>query len=305
MTVSQPSDWTMQVQLAFSHGLEAPYLQLTSVIQAAENRVALTFTTSLSAVTLAISNINDQITLGTATISGSVSGEAVNWTGSFDMSTSPLVGTPLAGWPASAFATELATASIFSPLAWVLSVSWPPISDKGATEAPLHMDLSWKGWAIVKALVVGGIAAAAATVTAPVSIPTIAVAGLAGADASLWSDLISHYQIPYIKPTAAVFEPPVTETVPVPVQSYSQDDPPPPGSGGTFELGPGTLSATGDVIDLTPPNTPPSLPPPEPPQPPAPPPPPDGGDVPPGGLVLPDGGGSGEGPDDKPGIQPK
>jgi hypothetical protein len=173
------------------------------------------------------------------------------------------------------------------------------------------MDLGWAGWTIVKAVVVGGIAAAATLATTPVSVPTIAIFGIAAGDASLWSDIISQYQIDDVKPTAAVFEPPVTETVPVPVRSFSQEPPPPPPgppvlpSGFQAGAGQGTppVVVVGPIV-IDPPDPPP-------------PPPPDngdnppgdggGGDVPPGGAVLPgDGGGGDDGGeiDDKPTHDP-
>lgn len=318
LTAAQLSDGSVQLQLIFSRSGQAPYLMITSLVQPAKDSVSLTLTASPSQLTLAISNINQAVTLGTATISGSFGGQAVNWTGSFDMSTNPLVGKQLPGWPANAFAAELAAASVFGPLAWVLNVSWPTtVGIPVGTGAPLHMDLGWAGWTIVKSLVVGGIAALAAAATAPVSVPTIAIFGLAAADASVWSDLISQFQIDDVKPTAAVYEPPVTETVPVPVRSVSQEPPPPPGppvlpSGFQAGAGEGTppVVVVGPIV-IDPPDPPP-------------PPPPGNGDNPPGngdggdgtggddggapgGAVLPgDGGGGDDGGeiDDKPTHQP-
>ena len=164
LAAAQLSDGSVQLQSIFSRSGQAPYLMITSLVQPAKNSVSLTFTASPSQLTLAISNINQAVTLGTATISGSFGGQAVNWTGSFNMSTNPLVGTPLPGWPAKAFAAELASASVFGPLAWVLNVSWPTtVGLPVGTGAPLHMDLSGRtfGWGIVKAIVVGGLAAVA------------------------------------------------------------------------------------------------------------------------------------------------
>jgi len=239
ITATQQSDGSVQNQLVFSRAGEAPYLTITSLVQDVQRSLSLTIAAGASQLTLVIAGIDRDVTFGTATVSGSFGGNAVNWTGSVDLSTNPLVGDPIPGWPAKAFAAELATASPFAPLANVLTATEPaPTSAAGAASATHRSDSVWGsissglGWAAaaVAGLAGGMIVTAAAT---PAGVAAgIAVVVLSAFDASLWSEVVQKYDLPDepdVQPTSfdtSDFDPPV-ETVQVPVRVQSQDDPPP------------------------------------------------------------------------------
>jgi hypothetical protein len=134
MKATQQSDGSVQRQLVFSRSGQAPYLTITSVVQDAQRNVSLTLAAGSSQLTLAITGIDRNVTSGSATVSGSFNGTAVNWSGSVNLSANPVRGTPIPGWPAGAFGSELATASVFAPLASVVNTSNPtPTSTTNVT----------------------------------------------------------------------------------------------------------------------------------------------------------------------------
>jgi hypothetical protein len=73
-------------------------------------------------LTLTLTNIDAAVRSATATVSG----KSVIWTGAVDLTSNPLTGKPVPGWPQGAFAAELQRAGFFAPLGAIMA---------GATQA--------------------------------------------------------------------------------------------------------------------------------------------------------------------------
>lgn len=285
------SDVSWQSNVAFSKVGAAAYLTIQASTRNSQRSTTTTLTAGQSRLTLAITQINAAVTSGTGTVSGTLNGRAVNWTGTVDLTSNPLTGNAVPGWPQGAFAAEFQQAAVFSPLVRELAtpapkpVAFPPAGSIGdePSHAPAVKSPADVGGSLgnAGAWCIGG-AVAGSKGAGWVG----ALWGCAGgATGSILYDLWNWYNAP------APFNPAPLPTVPI-------VDPPP---------------------DYPPPEVDPPVPLPDPTPPPAPPPddptpPPDpvdstgtgsGAGAVPGSIDQPSGGdGGGEGIDDKPGHQP-
>ena len=172
LAAAQLSDGSVQLQLVFSRTGQSPYLTITSLVQPAKNSVSLTFSASPSLLTLAISGYQpgrhtwhrDDIGFFRRP------GCELDWklqyehkpagrnatTGMAPEGIRGRVGVRVRIWTACLGAKRL-----------VADDCWLAGRDGGAPS----YGFSWAGWTIVKAVVVGGIAAAATLATTPVSVP--------------------------------------------------------------------------------------------------------------------------------------
>jgi hypothetical protein len=322
LTGTDDSDGSWQRNAAFSTAGAAPYLTIDAVTQNAQRSVATTVTAGQSQLTLTITGINAAVTSGTATVSGTLNGSAVNWTGPVDLTANPLTGNTVPGWPQGAFAAELQQASFFNPLVSTLAppppkpVAFPPAGSTGTGSAHAPADISpadvGQNLGAAASACIGGVVAGAKGGWWGIGLGCLG--GAAGVELySLWS----WYTAP---------DPPLPPLPPPdPPVEWQSNYPPPPVDPPTPLPDPGG----GPPIPTQPPPVdPPATPPPV--DPPAPLPGPDGGSGPgsstpdpptgsdgtgsgagaqPGSMEDPGnsgvaGGGSGEGPDGKPGLQP-
>jgi hypothetical protein len=227
----QQSDGSSLQQQVFAiEGARRPYLTITSVVQQTQRNVSVTIASSLSQLTLTIAGVNRDVSSGTATVSGSLAGKPVNWTGVVDLNTNPFTGNPIPGWPANAFKTELETASVFGALLNQVTASVPPVASTGAPNAGRQADSRGFLGDIGKALLAAGACVGGAVVTGTTGGLALFVVGGLCYDATVGSELIDQYQPPVV-PTVPNFQlDPPTETVVEPVKIISMDDPPPPPS---------------------------------------------------------------------------
>jgi hypothetical protein len=186
------SDGSWQKHADYARTGQAPYLTMEWVGKEAEHQVEFTLSAGSSHLTLTVSNIDARVTSGTATLSGTWIGAAVNWTGHVDLTSNPFVGRPIAGWPAGAFAPELRSAAFFAPLgndfARKIVVQPPATTGSGGKE---HIDSVGGVLGKAGAWCVGGAIAGAGL--APVTLGTASLLGCAGgATGSLLDSLISY-----------------------------------------------------------------------------------------------------------------
>jgi hypothetical protein len=159
-----------------------PYLTIRSLTNSATNLV------SVQIVAAAGSLLVEMTVKGTATtvpakISGKHGATSVDWSGQFNLTANPktaLAGVP--GWPSTAFQQELREAAYFNPACEVLAAPQPGVQAKSSTGATYGRAVIWG---------IGGVLAAAAAATGPAAVLIIVAGGLAGFDASLWSDIIT------------------------------------------------------------------------------------------------------------------
>jgi hypothetical protein len=242
------SDGSFQKHAAYARTGQAPYLTMDLVSEAAQHSVALTLSAGASHLTLTIANIDAGETSGTAILSGMWKGAPVHWTGHADLTSNPLVGSPIKGWPAGAFTTELNEAAFFAPLEKALAqtVVQSRAATTGARGGLLHIQDAAPGTVgRAAAWCVGGAVAGSKG-----GIWGVALGCAGGALASLASDLISweYPDIPDDPPP-----PPDPPMDPEPTGPFTQtvpDDPPPPPDGGEGgDNGGGGGGGSGDTID--------------------------------------------------------
>jgi hypothetical protein len=257
---------------------QSPYLTIDYSLDNTQRQAQVTLKSATSQLSLAVSNVNAMVTSGTATVSGSMQGSAVNWQGPVDLTSNPLVAGAVPGWPKGAFTAELQRAALFAPVEKALAPPSPiPVAAGGTV--PKHMDDAYGVIGRAGAWCVGG-AMAGGIATGPAA-PGGAFWGcVGGATASILGDWVSAIE-GEVQPTPPVPPPGFpdgSQPEPVgPVLTYSHDDPPPPPPSGDPDY---TPPAPGGSTD-------PGA---------------DGGDS---GDDDGGGGSSGEGVDDKPGLQPK
>ena len=186
------ADGSWQSRTDYAQTGQPPYLTI-QLASTPNQKASLAFASGASQLTLAVSVIN--ATSGTATLSGTWNGAAVNWTGHADFTTNPLTTNPVAGWPKGAFASQVQTAAFFAPLESFLA---PQIAPKGAvrdksTGAVILDAAAWCAAGASQAVVTGLVSTSGAAATNPVSGTALAVIGIAAcvtnAGASIVGDL--------------------------------------------------------------------------------------------------------------------
>lgn len=221
------SDGSATQNTEYSLTGKPPYLTIDYTLDKANRQAQVTLKSDASQLSLAITNINATVTSGTATVSGSLRGSAVNWQATVDLTSNPLLPGAIPGWPKGAFAGELQNASLFAPAANVVA---PPSTTPGAGGAadPKH------AFGVVGVLENAGAwclgGAIAGSSAAPETLGTSVVAGCVGGTvASLLSDWVSWANQPDVpaEPPPPI-DLPATEEVTGPVVTFSHDDPPPP-----------------------------------------------------------------------------
>ena len=241
-------------EVSFSRSGSKPYLTVTSTVDDANRRVSLAMANDQSHLLLAISAIDLAVSTGTATVTGSYAGSAVNWSGTVDLNSTPWSGQPVPGWPPKAFASELQSAAFFAPLADRTSPRKPipvtprpvgpgHIQPKGSALRSVGKGLLWAGATVVGAVLL-----------APgVPVLSVVVASLAAFDASVGGDAIDKIpEDPIPTPVPPIDEPPLEEDTTVHVTGVSQDDSPPAGQdagGSTQGAGGSTQDAGGSTQD--------------------------------------------------------
>jgi hypothetical protein len=232
ITGDTTADGSSDRQLVYSRTGQNPYLTIEGVAQESQRAVALTLTAGQSHLALALTNFDRAVTSATATVSGSLAGpltksakavaasatpaskivlsqpaQAINWTGPVDLTKNPLVGTPIPGWPAHAFASELEAAAFFAPLEKEL-VAPAAVQPKGGTTGGAggrgrhHADsdtlgdilrgLAWGVGAAVGTAVGGAVAVIGGEVV--INGGAIILGGLVGFETSWVSDMVSNWQ---------------------------------------------------------------------------------------------------------------
>jgi hypothetical protein len=248
------SDGSWQKHATYARTSKAPYLSMESVGKVAEHNVEFTLSAGSSRLTLTVANIDVLVTSGTATLSGTWKGVAVHWTGHVDLTSNPLVGRPIAGWPTSAFAAELEETAFFAPLGNALArkLSPVPVGTGGGTHAGggTHQIESAKGvLGRAGAWCAGGALAAAGA--GPETLGGAVVLGCAGGVvASLLNDLVTWADEdgPQVDPLPPIDLPDDPEPTGPVTQTQPDDDPPPApdDTGGGGGGGGGKLKDAGD-----------------------------------------------------------
>jgi hypothetical protein len=252
------TDGSWQWHESFSRSGEAPYLTIESNGDAGARKVELTVRAGSSVVTLTVTNIDPGVRSGTATVSGSVAGSAVSGGGPVDLTSNPLVGRQVPGWPEGAFAAEIQQAGFFAPLARSLVVHTTP-----PHPVPPHpVSTGTDGGPVIKPMSVGGVFARAGAWCLGGAIGGseggpggIAIGCVGGAVGSLVGDLVTWVDESAESGVEPDPVPPIVihdDPEPIgPVTQTQPDDPPPPppgdGSGGEGPTGSG--GDTGDTGD--------------------------------------------------------
>lgn len=220
------SDGSSQQQESYAQSGAAPYLTLDFACDAAARSVEVTLSSGPSWLTLAIANINRDVTSGTASVSGSLSGSPVSGSGLVDLTSNPLVGHPVPGWPQDAFAAQIQQAAFFAPLAQEIGAAVKPLpaATPGTGGGRVIRDVSGElgnaeAWCIGGAIAgsKGGLAG-------------IGLGCLGGATAVLLVDLFTWASDPGVPdyPMPPIDLPIPPDPFPMPVTTVGQDDPPPP-----------------------------------------------------------------------------
>jgi len=244
---------------------QPPYLTINFVIDNGKRSVQTTVKNSSSELTLAITNIAANNSSGTGTVSGTFGGSPVNWTGPVDLTSKPVTGGGVAGWPKDAFATEIQQAAVFIPV--VLRVAAPsavgiPVATGSGGRGKVH------AFSVGQVVGNAGVGCAAGALWTSFTGPGGAFLGcVGGVGASLVWDFFTSLTDP--GPGGGV-DPAMQNLLNTMQQVANTPLPTPQGSSGAPQSGGGN-----------------------------------GGDDDGGGGDDTGGGGSGEGPDDKPGLQPK
>ena len=228
------ADGTEHRTATFAMSGQAPYMSMELTSRSSQRSVETTCMAGASHLTLAITGIDLGVTSGAATVTGSVGGVAISWTGSVDLTSNPFIGNPVPGWPPDAFATEFNRASVFGPVAGAVTqprAGTGPLTGHPPQGGPGHVHpMSAAGvFERAGAWCVGGAYAGKSAG------PEGMVAGcIGGAVASIASDLFT-----WIDEGGGTVEP---EPVPVidlppdpdpigPTTETQHDDPPPPADG--------------------------------------------------------------------------
>ena len=247
----EDSDGSWQKHAAYARTGQAPYLTTESIGVAAERKVSFSLSAGSSQLTLTIADINLRATSGTAILSGTWNGAAVNWTGHADLTSNPFVNQPISGWPTGAFETELQQAAFFAPLAAALAqsvvqpppplpVGAPPPATPGRA-GTLQRDV-WDVLGNAGAWCAGGALAGAKGGWVGAG---LGCAG--GATGSLLSDLWSYVRdAPTEDQIPPIDLPPDPEPI-GPVTQSAPDDPPPAddGDGSGSQSSPGPIDTNG------------------------------------------------------------
>ena len=232
------SDGSWQKHAAYARTGAAPYLTMESVGDVAGRKVAFTLGAGSSQLTLTVATIDARATSGTATLSGSWNGAAVNWTSPVNLNSNPFVTRPIAGWPAGAFANELQQAALFSPVGTALAPTLaPPPRVTTGSGVTLHRDSPGGVISRAGAWCMGG--AIAGSNAGPETWGTSVLLGCAGGVvASLANDLATWLDDDdSVTPTVPVIDLPLPPEPTGPVTQTQPDDPPPPAPGGGTDTG--------------------------------------------------------------------
>jgi hypothetical protein len=235
VTGTGESDGSWQSHSVFSRGGADPYLTMHAAIKNTERSAGTTLEAGQSRLTLAIPHIGFTLTTETATVSGTLAGSAVNWTGPVDLTSNPLIAGAVPGWPQGAFAAEQQEAAFFIPLAKALTPQTTGAHPGGgATGAGGgHVaEGAFGGVGRAGAWCVGG--AIAGSAAGPETLGLSMLAGCSGgATASLLNDLVTYLDEPDVEqdplpvvdfPDDPIDTGPSTQTQP--------DDAPPDSPGG-------------------------------------------------------------------------
>jgi hypothetical protein len=190
VTRHDQSNGSWQSHADYSLTGSAPYLSMDLLCDIPDRKVQFTLTAGSSHLTLTVTGIDALVKSGTATLSGTWNGAAVNWTGHADLTSNPFVTRPVAGWPAGAFASQLQKAAFFAPLGNALSrniVAHPATTTGSATDK-----LRTVGGVLGRAGAWCAGGAVAGLGGAPETLGASSLLGCAGgATASLLSDFVS------------------------------------------------------------------------------------------------------------------
>jgi Pretoxin HINT domain len=234
------------MQMEFMTQGQSPYLTIDRSIDETNKVASAGFAGGGSQITLAITLTS--ATAGTGKASGSYGATPFKWAGPVDLSANPVPTLAAEGFNSNAFATQIAQASYFSPACEEILAA-PPA---GATAAPAPAPTESWGEFLGKAFVWGAAGVAATFLTGGADLLVLAGAFLAGADASMYSDLVTEYaqqnpQIPAGQDPLPPGPDPSPDPTPDPVPAEPGPGPGDDGGddgGGCFAVG--TLVATGD-----------------------------------------------------------
>lgn len=228
-------------EVSISRSGSKPYLTVTSTVDDANRRVSLAMANDQSHLLLSITAIDLAVSTGTATVTGSYAGSAVNWSGTVDLNSTPWSGQPVPGWPPKAFASELQSVAFFAPLADLTSHG-KPIPVTAGPVGPGHVKPMGFLRSVGKGLLWAGAAVLTVAVSATPAGPLVVavVAGVSAFDASAWGDIIDEesQDPPVPDPIPPIDVPTSEEDTTGHVTGVSQDDSSTEedGSGGGFKI---------------------------------------------------------------------
>ena len=252
ITGTDESDGSWQRHSVFSRVGADPYLTIHAAIANAARSAGTTLEAGQSQLTLAITHIDAAVTSGTATVSGTLAGAAVNGTGPVDLTSNPLAGRAVPEWPQGAFKVELQETAFFAPLAKTLApqttAAPPPVKATTGTRGGLHIESAGGVIGRAGAWCLGG--AIAGSGAGPETFGASILLGCTGgATASILNDFVSWLDEPVPDPEPLpIIDLPLDPPDSGPSTQTQPDDPPPPPLSDPPDSGPGgDPSGSGDI----------------------------------------------------------